>query len=118
MEEYITREEAINAAKSCAGNYTDDGLMGQLTKMAWNYAIENVVSVLKQIPPADVKSVVRGEWEYWAGGLPRCPVCKEEFVDYIPIDNFCPNCGADMRPRENLEAGAEYADADTMMPAT
>lgn len=31
---------------------------------------------------------------------------------------YCPNCGANMRPRENLKAGAEYADAGIMAPAT
>lgn len=50
---------------------------------------------------ADVRPVVRGKWlhkkitaDFHAIG--QCSVCKE----IRRIDNFCPNCGADMRCRE------------------
>lgn len=55
-------------------------------------------SVIEQIPTADVRPVLRGEWlepddDY---GYLECSVCEER----SPNDerwNFCPNCGAYMR---------------------
>ena len=57
----------------------------------------------KAIPAADVRPVVRAQWEQVMGKydfLVRCNKCH-----YIPIDdlrnvNFCPGCGADMRGTE------------------
>lgn len=43
----------------------------------------------------------RGQWEYWAGGLRKCPVCGHEYTDYLECYNFCGNCGADMRGTED-----------------
>ena len=45
---------------------------------------------------ADAVEVVHGRWEYWAGGLPRCPVCGYEYTDYLECKNYCGNCGAKM----------------------
>lgn len=62
----------------------------------------------EQVEPADVKPIVRGEWEEYDdwndSNIYRCSNCGSEFIleagtpkenDY----NFCPNCGADMRER-------------------
>lgn len=32
--------------------------------------------------------------------------------------NYCPNCGAKMQAKSNIKQGLNYADADTLMPAT
>lgn len=52
----------------------------------------------KSIPASNVRPVVRGKWlhkeitaDFHVVG--QCSVCKER----RRIDNFCPNCGADMR---------------------
>lgn len=66
----------------------------------WN----NLVWLIEQEPPADVRPVVRGKWvlEYEPNGKPycfHCSVCNGDF-HYIGITtkyDFCPNCGADMR---------------------
>ena len=50
----------------------------------------------------------RGRWEIYDDGygceLMYCPICKSEFYDgdndtIDQLHNFCPNCGADMRPK-------------------
>lgn len=57
-----------------------------------------VQKAIKSIPDSDVRPVVRGKWlhkeitaDFHVVG--QCSVCKER----RRIDNFCPNCGADMR---------------------
>ena len=49
---------------------------------------------LKDIPPADVRPVVRGEW-IGDGDCIICSNCKTAYT--FMGSNFCPNCGADMR---------------------
>ncbi len=52
---------------------------------------------IKSIPAADVRPVVRGEWETNVPPRdlrPRCSVCGEL---QRRKTNFCPDCGADMR---------------------
>lgn len=67
---------------------------------------ENLAKAFEQIPSADVKEVVRGEWverdEYYDDIVYRCSACRTDFCLYegTPQENewnFCPNCGADMR---------------------
>lgn len=54
------------------------------------------------LPPADVRPVVRGRWigeTVWSDrginvhAMRECNNCHKVRV----VDNFCPNCGADMR---------------------
>ena len=64
--------------------------------------------VRRCMPTADVKPVVRGEWEKhretfcsW-----NCSVCKENVVAMpermgCPLYKYCPNCGADMRGKKD-----------------
>lgn len=69
---------------------------------------------LEEVPAADVREVVRGEWFISFGkkdGKPVgtiCPVCGfawSEAIDAVKLEPvlsliktpFCPNCGADMR---------------------
>ena len=93
-KEYIAREAVLKVLdekfreKSRVFNYTAQG------------AILYCAYVVEKAPAADVKEVVRGEWNKInreTTGLPwewRCNQCG------CPQDynhNFCPNCGADMR---------------------
>ncbi len=59
---------------------------------------DSVIRVIEQIPAADVRPVVRGEWQFhmftansWGY---ECRVCH---TTWDAPTNFCPNCGADMR---------------------
>ena len=96
MKEYIEREAALSAV-DC----------GNLHKGIVDALQENI----KDIPAADVRPVIRGEWikqepynqNYW-----KCSNCGEtnkyayrdgDVTIYELQDFFCPNCGADMRGR-------------------
>ena len=52
------------------------------------------------IPAADVRPVVRGEWICLYDGNYKCSECGEWYsVDVTPIEAgmfYCPNCGADV----------------------
>lgn len=79
MTEYIKREDALKA-------------------MEWKWAGKAAFDAVKAIPSADVVERKKGEW-YDRGSLScRCSRCRckspEEF-------SFCPNCGADMRGRND-----------------
>lgn len=64
----------------------------------------------EHLPTADVRPVVRGEWEYKPNllsiGFRKYPIveCNKCCVTFCDVINshaeryhFCPNCGADMR---------------------
>ena len=63
----------------------------------------DLVAFLQNIPSADVKPVVRGEWKVsrtdygWNGAeFPthcKCSECDRE-VPYQDKGNYCPNCGS------------------------
>ena len=97
MADYIRREAAIAEIKRFIG-YLDEDM------------IERLQIAIRRIPAADVRPVVRGhyvgEYDGYADGNPvydmwycsECGCCFEEW-DEEPTYNFCPNCGADMRPK-------------------
>lgn len=75
-------------------------------------AINECIKAIDDQPTADVRENVRGEWRttYFdhvaMGERPKilyCSVCNQCIA--YPT-NYCPNCGADMRPREM----GEHAD--------
>ena len=62
--------------------------------------------IIMQLPTADVKEVVRGEWAEGFYGI-ECSNCGREVVYHEGGDGrwhyecFCPHCGADMRGEKN-----------------
>ena len=81
MDECIEREVAIEAIyERCTGEHWED--------------------ILRSIPPADVRPVVRSRWQISCDGwYPYCPVCGAE-PPGREMTPFCPMCRADMRGGE------------------
>lgn len=54
--------------------------------------------LLKAIPIADVKPIVRGEWRLYSPFTDtyECNNCGYQVIDESFRTNFCPNCGAKM----------------------
>lgn len=111
--EYISREAAIEA----------------LCKAHSPYPRRREISIraIQEIPAADVRPVVHGEWEEiaiipdaydiagvitWASKM-RCQKCG--FTTYaieggFSQYNFCPNCGADLRKVVEIDQVKEDAE--------
>ena len=91
MVEYINREDAFDVA--CAE--CEDG------------TFYDIPSKIMAIPPADVVERKHGEWEtvyldqVYAGCRPRAIYCSYCHIVSAYRTPFCPNCGADMRGRED-----------------
>ena len=93
--DYISREEAIkyikdNQCKDCS----DIGLCGKCSVLT-------ALKLLENVPAADVRPVVRGEWVEDDYGFIHCSFCGMEWDEpEHPKTNFCPSCGADTREIE------------------
>ena len=69
-----------------------------------NRLINAFVATVKNFPAADVRPVKRGKWQFhmftansWGY---ECRVCH---TTWDAPTNYCPNCGADMRPEPPKE---------------
>ena len=88
MSDYISREAAMKAIKSCES--ADWFIM--------NWGLIKAMNAVGDIPAADVRPVKHGKWEE-CGGVGggwhfwRCTNCGA--VGYKEF-YFCPNCGAKM----------------------
>ena len=91
MAEYIERE----------------AFKAEILRLSTHYLNEwdtlGVLAAADRIPAADVRPVVHGRWvtrPYMMGKTEYCSRCGE---NYGRKHNFCPNCGADMRPQPPKE---------------
>ena len=94
MDDLISRQQAIDELVKMLSDcfYADEEVL------------DAVETTLKELPPAEPK---RGKWIYhpeigW-GETWLCDQCGEKTTSTVmgkPRANFCPNCGADMRQRE------------------
>lgn len=103
MAEYIEKQAAIK--ELCAVyEYEYPTAHGAFDE----YATKIVPNVLRNLPPADVRPVRRGRWEWNEDdGHCYCTVCGsvspeiDQNGDECDCPNFCPHCGshngADMR---------------------
>ncbi len=96
MSDYIEREAAI-AEFSNAGS-----------AFVYGDHCRAIVSRLNAIPAADVREVKRGKWVFdcerqmhdgWTYRQYHCTECGFQMVG--GIHNYCPNCGAEMRDKED-----------------
>ena len=86
MSDYISRE----AAKELLETALDD-----------DWEIPYAVDRLNDVPAADVRKVRRGRWLDCKPNNPdfngyECSECGAKYQGISP-DNYCPNCGADMK---------------------
>lgn len=95
MSDLISREDAIEVlsqrARILQGEYGDLG-----------GACSGAMKIIESLPSAEPERK-KGKWIFHIDDLfpeestQECSVCHEEESIRIYNDNFCPNCGADMR---------------------
>lgn len=82
MNDLISRQatiEAIYDLPNCNNGYSD------------TYDKSLIISVIEELPSAEPK---KGKW----GEHGECPFCS--YIRKWKEDNYCANCGADMRGEE------------------
>lgn len=85
MAEYIERESLEKDGWYLQRHVYGDGYAAIETKP------------LKEVPSADVRPVVRARWEEFGEAKQKFYSCSNCFATLYRWDNYCPNCGADMR---------------------
>ena len=87
MAEYIEREAVCYQ------------LAKQATIDGQPRAIKRAAKIVANFPAADVRTVARGKWIYDHWCEFKCSNCGawSKSEPYRGRENFCPNCGADMR---------------------
>ena len=90
-KEYVEREALIDTMQA-ALDALPKGAFNP-NKIGFAAAIEGV----KNFPAADVRPVVRARWEEFGEAKQKFYSCSNCFATHYRWDNFCPNCGADMR---------------------
>lgn len=106
MADYISREAFLAAKRKqyCENCDRRKGMKNGKIKMLYaiggapcrSCGIGDMLDEVEDYPAADGRPVVHGKWEYVSFMTVRCSNCKEIFYE-LGGDNFCPNCGADMR---------------------
>ena len=99
MSNLIDRQKALDALTEIIMNFKNVyGDMGS--------AVNGARECIKSLPSAEPNRKT-GKWIFHIDDLfpeestQECSVCHEEEFVKIQNDNFCPNCGADMRDKEN-----------------
>lgn len=72
----------------------------QAAPASWADAYRQMIDILDDEPAADVRPVKRGEWGSDMSTA-KCEHCGHAFPAFMRLYNYCPNCGADMRPEED-----------------
>ena len=82
-----------------------DAAIVRISKHVQNdWLMYEIKEAIKNIPTANVRENVKGEWIECDDRHCECPICHsvwsyfENMVEYF---DFCPHCGADMRGGED-----------------
>lgn len=99
--DYYVSFDAVFRAIDEYDDYVIDDETGE-----WYIPISKALSLIENIPPADVRPVVRGKWEWNEHyGLYECSNCHNSFVDEEWVKEgkwqYCPSCGACMENIHN-----------------
>ena len=102
MDDYINRQAALQILAEFYG-FSIESM--EAAKRDGCY-VPHEYTKMENIPPADVRPVVRGRW-IWSGKERDRPYCSECLNDAFwdndygfVTENYCPICGADMREVE------------------
>lgn len=109
MDEYISKQRAKDLMGCCLAsakaNYKAETSVFKKEQFK-HYAetIEAMIDVVGAVEAADVQPVKRGKWKFTEKlilgnhlGSYQCSECMYR----VPCEeNYCPNCGADMRNKE------------------
>lgn len=101
MTEYIKREDAIKALGEEPYVWSDTDV-----EIAEHAQWVSDVKAIEAVPSANVVERKKGKWIQENNCYHRCSVCGDHFPALLRISgiskekNFCPNCGADMRPKD------------------
>ena len=108
MIEYIDRQKVLDLIAELQKFYeeerkTSDDYGSEMACVGSLNALTAMEDGLSDIPSADVRPVVWGEWKHSeSAGLYTCSVCGQYGTVHDALDyNFCPHCGADMRKESN-----------------
>ena len=89
---YIDADELLNYLKDLQ-KPQDIGYGEESTLVSIN--LKSLISAVESLQTADVRENVKGEW-IEDGAITKCSVCGNT-SNYCGTENFCYNCGADMR---------------------
>lgn len=84
----MTRQEAIEELNQLKHNL--------LAECKADIAVDMAIQALSK------DENVKGEWIELRNGVKRCSVCGFT-SNHLLTDNFCPNCGADMRVKKCVD---------------
>ena len=108
MNDFISRQEMWELISELQNLYEEERKTAEDCEEESMYvgsinALTAMEDGLSDIPAADVRPVVRGNWEpvKTIGGSEfiKCSECGYKEYDHVKYThfNFCPHCGADMR---------------------
>lgn len=109
----ISREDAIGAVANLfeMSEYPHPYPQGKPIRL------KDIKEKLKQLPPVQPKIKV-GHWIHTSGYNYHCSEC--DFIQHESMSEYkyCPNCGCHIKGESDIKQGLNYADEDTLMPAT
>ena len=94
----MTRGEAINWIINLTA---DIGKMEHQDLWHYEQALEEIRDMIEAMP-LEQPERIRGRWTDKDGGLATCSACGDRWGVWS-VMNFCPNCGADMRDKEDQD---------------
>lgn len=110
MNDYISRKAVWDLIYELQNFYENEEKESEdfNSKMMYVGSINALTAMedgLSDIPAADVRPVVYGEWvkneKQDKESISYCSACGYPVSLFWAESNFCPNCGADMRGKRN-----------------
>ncbi len=102
MDEYISKDEAMDAGTLCNWYISsiDETVPPVWTEEHIEELLRDFLVIPKETPPIDVAPVVHGHWEYDSETFNICSACKRRLDDMRGY-KYCPVCGAKMDGKDN-----------------